>query len=200
MNFGFYSSYVALWIWVIFQGLLTLAIFRQVLELEKRETHATGMSGGKSLVGARAPKFSGTDFRSGQPLNLNVFNGQGGVILFLAARCSVCRNLSRSLRDGVLESLPPIVAICTGDTKGVAKLGKRLAPQIPLLVDEREDATAVYKISGYPTAVVLDAERRIRAHDGISSPEDLKRLVALTTADDTNGEAAIAITPSGQNA
>lgn len=200
MDFGFYSSYVALWIWVIFQGLLTLAIFRQVLELEKRAQNSGALAAGKALVGTRAPKFSGTDSRTGQPLNLNVFNGQGGVILFLTAHCSVCRNLSKNLQDGVLASLPPIVGICTGETKGAVRLGKRLATQIPLLLDGAEDAASVYKVSSYPTAVVLDAERRVLAHSGIGSPEDLKRLVDLTIASDAHWEVAIAGTPSGQNA
>lgn len=201
MDFGFYSSYVALWILSIFQGLLTLAIFKQVLDLERRsENSGVMVAGGKSLVGTRAPKFSGTDFRSGQPLSLNVFDGQGGVILFLAARCSICRNLSRSLQNGVLESLPPLVSICTGDEKGLAKLGKRLVPQIPMLVDGAEDAASVYLVSGYPTAVVLDSERRIRAYNGVSSAEDLKRLVASTAAGGTNGGPVIVTTPSGQSA
>ena len=200
MDFGFYSSYVALWIWVIFQGLLTLAIFKKVVELEKRAGTAVVMDDGKSLVGTKAPKFSGTDFRSGGSLNLEIFNGHGGVILFLAAHCSVCRNLSKSLEDDLLETLPPILGICTGDIKGVERLGKRIAPQIPLLVDGADDAASTYKVSSYPTAVVLDGERRIRAYSGISSPEDLKRLVALTTGGDTNGNLGIAITPSGQSA
>lgn len=195
MDFGFYSSYVALWIWAIFQGLLTLAIFKKVLELEKRSTNSELPADGRSLVGTQAPIFSGTDFRSGRPVNLDIFNGQGGVILFLTARCSICRHLSRSLQNGVLESLPPIVGICTGDEKGVAKLGQRLAPQIPLLVDGAEDAVSVYKVFGFPTAVVLDGERRIQAYHGVSTPEDLKRLVGYT-----NGEPVIAITPSGQSA
>ena len=196
MDFGFYSSYIALWIWAIFQGLLTLAIFKKVMDLEKRAGTAGVMADGKSLVGTRAPKFSGTDFRSGRPVNLNVFDGQEGVILFLSAYCSICRHLSKSLQDGVLESLPPIVGICTGDIKEAARLGKRLAPQIPLLVDGAMDAASDYKVSSYPTAVVLDSERRIRAHSGISSPEDLKLLVA----GGTNGKPAIAITSSGQSA
>lgn len=201
MNFGFYSSYVALWIWVIFQGLLTLAIFRQIVELEKRSEEWETMPGGQSLVGARAPKFSGVDIRSGRSINANVFDGRGGVILFLAAHCSVCRHVSRSLQDGVLESLPPILAICTGDTKGAMRLGKRLAPQIPLLLEGAQEAASIYKVSGYPTAVVLDGERRIRAHSGIGSAEELRRLVARTTAGNAEeGKLAMATASSGQSA
>ncbi|SRR5712692_4845756 len=201
MSFGFYSSYVALWIFVIFQGLLTLAIFRQVLELEKRSGKWEGATGGESLVGAKAPKFSGADFHSGQSLNVNVFNGRGGVILFLNAHCSVCRHVSRSLQAALLENLPPIVAVCTGDKKGAVKLGKRLGPQIPLLLDGAEDAASLYKISSYPTAVVLDSEHRIRAHTGISSAEDLPLLVARTTAGDIkDGELALATASSGPSA
>jgi hypothetical protein len=202
MSFGFYSSYIALWILAIFQGLLTLAIFRQVLELEKR-SETWEIAGGQSLVGARAPKFSGVDSRSGRSINAKIFDGRGGVILFLAAHCSVCRHVSRTLQDGVLETLPPLLAICTGDTKGAARLAKRLAPQIPLVLEGAQEAASIYKVSGYPTAVVLDGERRIRAHSGVNSVEELKRLVALTSAGDLkDGELAMAMAtaPSGQSA
>jgi hypothetical protein len=197
MNFGFYSSYVALWIWVIFQGLLTLAIFKKVMELERR---SGVLPDGKSLVGTLAPKFSGTDFRSGRPVDLNIFNGQGGVILFLSARCSICRSLSKTLQDGLVESLPPIVGICIGDTKGAMKLGRYLAPQIPLLLDEAEDAVSAYKVSGYPMAVVLDGKGIIRGYHGVNRAQDIKRLVASSAVNDRNVEPVITITPSGQSA
>jgi hypothetical protein len=99
-----------------------------------------------------------------------------------------------------VESLPPIVGICTGDPKGAVRIGNRLAQQIPLLLDGAEDAASAYKVSGYPTAVVLDGKRRIRAYRGISTADDLKRLVASTAAGDINLERAIAITPPGQSA
>jgi peroxiredoxin len=201
MSFGFYSSYVALWIWVIFQGFLALAIFRQVLELEKRSGKWKGATGGESLVGTRAPKFSGADFHSGQPININLFDGRGGVILFLTAHCSVCRQLARSLQAALLESLPPIVAVCTGDKKGKVKIGNRLGPQIPLLLDGAENLASLYKISGYPMAVVVDGQRMIRAHSGVNNVEDLERLVVLTTVGNTNnGKRAMTIASSGQSA
>lgn len=200
MGFEFYSSYVALWIWAIFQGLLTLATFRQVLELEKRSRNWKGMPGGESLVGARAPEFSGDDLRSGRPINVNIFEGQGGVILFLAAYCSACRRLAKSLQGVSLGSLPPIVASCTGDEKETLKLGKRLGPQIPLLLDGAGDTAYLYRVSSYPTAVILDGECRIRAHSGISSAEDVQQLLARSAAGDTkDGELAIASVSSRQN-
>ncbi len=199
MDFGFYSSYVALWIWVIFQGLLTLFIFRQVLELEKRAKNVVGLADGKALVGTRAPKFSGVDSVSGRRVDLNIFDGRGGVILFLSAHCSICRSLSKTLQDGLVESLPPMVGICTGDTKAAMKLQKYLAPQIPLLLDGAEDAVSAYKVSGYPTAVVLDSKRIVRGYHGVNSADDIKRLVASSAADDENGRPVIATTPSGQS-
>jgi peroxiredoxin len=199
MDFGFYSSYVALWIWAIFQGLLTLAIFRQVLELEKRSGILGVMADGRSLVGTRAPKFSGVDSVSGRRVDLNIFDGRGGVILFLSAHCSICHSLSKTLQDGLVESLPPMVGICTGDTKAAMKLQKYLAPQIPLLLDGAEDAVSAYKVSGYPTAVVLDSKRIVRGYHGVNSADDIKRLVASSAADDENGRPVIATTPSGQS-
>lgn len=200
MDFGFYSSYLALWIWAIFQGLLTLAIFRQVRELEKRAGSRPGAAfDGLSLVGTRAPKFSGVDSVSGRRVDLNIFDGRGGVILFLSTECSICRSLSKTLQDGLVESLPPMVGICTGDKEGAMKLRKHLAPQIPLLLDGAEDAVSAYRVSGYPTAVVLDSRRIVRGYHGVNTADDIQRLVASSAADDENGQPVIVTTPSGQS-
>lgn len=201
MSFEFYSSYIALWIWAIFQGLLTLAIFRQVLELEKRAGNWKGIPGGESLVGARAPEFSGADVSSGRPINVNIFEGHGGVILFLSAYCPACRSLAKSLQGVSVESLLPIVASCTGDKQEILKLGKQLGLQIPLLLDEVGDTASLYRVSSTPTAVVLDDECRIRIHSGIRNLEDLQQLLTRSTAGTTkDGELAIASVSSGQNA
>ncbi|PWT89849.1 MAG: hypothetical protein C5B54_08230, partial [Acidobacteria bacterium] len=122
MSFSFASSYLALWIWAIFQGFLTLAIFRQVVGLEKRAVQ--GVAPGELLVGTRAPQFAGIDYHSRQPIDISTFDGQGGVILFLAASCSACRELAKNINRFSPENLPPMVALCIGGQQQSAKIGK----------------------------------------------------------------------------
>lgn len=173
MGFSFASSYVALWVWAIFQGLLTLAILRQVMELEKR---SVSVASGESLIGTHAPVFSGVDSRSGQTVDLGMLD-QGGVILFLAGSCTACRQLAKDFQDAAPGILPPMVAVCIGGQQQSAKIGKRLG-QIPLLLQGAEEVASLYRVSGYPSAVVLDGKRMILAHRGINTVEDLRNLVA----------------------
>lgn len=178
MIFGFASSYIALWLWAIFQGLLTLAVFRQVLTLEKRSMKWQEAGAGELPVGARAPEFSGVDIHSGQLKNLSSFDGYPGVILFLAAHCSVCRHLAKSIRDISTASLPPLLALCMGNDEEGAKMGERLGSHIPLLVQGATEIAGLYRVYSYPSVVVVDRDHRILAYSGISSVEDIRQIAA----------------------
>jgi peroxiredoxin len=178
MTFGFASSYIALWTWAIFQGLLTLAVFRQVLTLEKRSAKWRELGGEGLPVGSTAPEFSGVDIHTGQLKNLTSFHGRPGVILFLAAQCSVCRQLAKSLQSTLPNSLPPLLAVCVGNEEEGAKMGKQLGSHIPLLVQEAAEVAELYRVFSYPIVVVVDGERSILAYTGVGSAEHLRQIVA----------------------
>lgn len=173
MSFNFASSYLALWVLAIFQGLLALAVLRQVMELEKRSAK---MTSGESLIGTQAPAFSGIDTRSGRTVDLSVLD-QGGVILFMAGSCSVCRQLAKDIQGEMPGTLPPMLAVCIGNQQQSAKIGKRLE-RIPLLLQGAEEVTSLYRVNSYPSAAVLDRERMILGYTAITTVEELRNLVA----------------------
>jgi peroxiredoxin len=178
MTFGFASSYIALWVWAIFQGLLTLAVFRQVLTLETRSAKWRESGGDGLPVGSRAPEFSGVDIHTGQLKSLASFHGRLGVILFLATQCSVCRQLARSFQRTSPDSLPPLLAVCTGNEEEGANMGKRLGSHIPLLVQGATEIMELYRVFSYPSVVIVDGERTILAYRGVSNAEHLRQTVA----------------------
>ena len=177
MNFGFSASYIALWALVVFQGLVALALLKQLTEL-RRLVEQGGLLGEDWLpVGSPAPEFAGLDFRSGRHVSNRDLNGREVVILFLSA-CDVCIKLADNLRQAATNGLPPIVAFCRGGERSCAGIVKALPPEIHLLLESAEDTAARYRASRSPTTVVVDGKRRIRGYGHPENVEDLKRLLA----------------------
>jgi hypothetical protein len=182
MTFGFASSYIALWLLAIFQGLLTLYLLRHVVELEKRPGRML-LGAGESSIGDKAPKFSSFDQYSGRPIDDEIFAGRGGLILFFSAYCSICRSVAAGLKRSPIEDLQPVVAFCIGDERACERFGKRLGSGMPLILREAEAVALSYQVASYPNAVLVDKQQRIRAHRSLGSVEDLRRLVLQSGSD-----------------
>jgi hypothetical protein len=95
MNFGFFASYVALWALAVFQGLLMLAVLRQLAELRQLMDQGALPNEDWLPVGSRAPEFAGQDIHSGEFVSSRLFDGRGGVILFLSPLAAACAELLR---------------------------------------------------------------------------------------------------------
>jgi hypothetical protein len=177
VSFSFSASYIALWVIVIFQGLLVLALLRQISELGKlvREGNSPGEE--QLPAGSRTPQFSGLAEGTGQHVDNRIFDHRGGVILFLASDCSLCKGLANSLRSEV-EGLPQLVAFCIGRERACARFIQRLAPEVPLLLRPAPDVALLYRVSRFPTAVVVDGEQKIRGYVHPKDAQDLKQLFA----------------------
>jgi len=182
MNFGFVPSYVALWALVLFQGLLVLAVLQKLEELRQLAERG-GLTRDDWLpAGSPAPQVTGLDFRSGRPVSSRDLDGRGGLILFLSPECSVCKGLADSLRQPATDGLPPIIAFCQGSGKACATFAARLGYDIPLVLDEVRETATSYRVSGFPTAVVVDSQHRIRGYGNPENVEAIRRLVARSQA------------------
>ncbi len=170
MRLSFYSSYIALWALAIFQGLLILALVGQLAKL-RRVAALGGFSEDQLPEGSRAPEF--IDTHRGSKSGVRGLEGSGGVLLFLSSECLVCRGLTDSLGRAGSEELPLVIAFCQGREKGCAAFAKRLGSGARMILDSAEDTAARYQISRFPTAVMVDAQRKIR---GYCHPRDLKEL------------------------
>ncbi len=184
MSFSFYAGYAGLWALVVFQGLVVLALLRQIGEL-KRYVEQGGLPTSNQLpAGTPAPAFSALDLRSRQTTGLERLNGRGGVVLFLSPDCTVCRGLADSLRATAGgDALPPVVPVCAGDDKGCGMFLDRLGPAFPLLVDARQQIGRLYHVDGSPTAVVLDERQRVRGYGHPQDARDLHELLRRSLAE-----------------
>ena len=198
MNLGFSVTYIALWAIVIFQGLLALALLKQLSELRESLTNAALSREDGLPIGSLAPNFSAFDEDPIRELNIGTVAG-ARILLFLSGECSVCKDLVESLRSES-EQLAPIVAVCLRNDPHDATFEKRFGPEVMVLFEGAANIAAKYRVSSFPTAVIIDGQRKIRAYGHPTNKRSLQRLLteALgSTSADLEPDESLTVTLSG---
>lgn len=183
MSFSFISSYVLLWGLVLFQLLVILALLRQLVELRHQLEAGGAVDRSRLPIGTPAPHFSKVALNG--PRNAaTIPPARESVLLFLAASCAVCRGLADSLGRLDPNKSVPMVAVCLGDDSGCTPFAEQLAAVAPLVTDPAGTIAGLYRIRGYPTAVIIDDQGLIRGYGYPRTQRDLELTVeqALTTA------------------
>lgn len=177
MGFSFSLSYAALWGVAIFQGLVLLALLRKVSELEQAARKGILLQGEDRLpLGSRAPEFDGIDEHSGQAVSSRLFSDEGGILVFLAADCVVCKGLARSLAGVAQGLLPGAVVFCVGREQACIRLAKRAGTNFPVVLRGADEAALRYRISSFPAVVALDKNRNITGYGHPETAEDIEQL------------------------
>jgi hypothetical protein len=176
MSFGFTTTYVALWLVVAFQTLLTTELLRQIRRLK----FARSVAGTENRLplGAPAPSFSGTDLRSGAPMENAVLLGRPALLLLMSTSCSICQRLAEALSGMTQEELPPTLVVCDGDLTACRTFVEKLPSRIPVLVNTDTDVRALFGLSGVPAGIILDPEGRVRAYSHPRQAADIRAFVA----------------------
>ena len=68
-----------------------------------------------------------------------------------------------------------VIAFCQGQEQPCSEF---VTPGIPLILEGAAETAARYHASGFPTAVVVDGQRKIRGYGHPHNADDLKTLVA----------------------
>ncbi len=192
---GFFSGYMALWALVLFQGLLLVPVLRHISELRKIIAGG-GVSDEDWLpIGTPAPNFVRVDANSGEPVTTRDFLRAGGVILFLSSDCSVCKSLAASFQYSPPEGLPTVIALCRGERQScTTALNWRTG--FSFISEGVEEIAAQYRVSGFPTAVVIDNVLKVRGYGYPRDAEDIKRLFNNRLADTSPEESAMQLASS----
>ena len=176
MNFGFSASYIALWVIVAFQALVIVGLLRQLAELGNKVKSGNLLGEDWLPAGTLAPAFSGSALGSGRRIDRNIFEGRGGMILFVSSLCPVCKDLAAGIQQADHDSLPQMVAFCIGRESSCARFLKRIGDQVPLLLEKADETASRYHVSGFPTVVIMDGEKRILSY---GHPQDVNELQHL---------------------
>lgn len=177
MHLDFTWGMFALCLLVVFQGFLILGLFGQISDLERLVRAGRFVTEGDSLpIGSLAPQFLATETFSGRDVGTSSLAGQGGAILFISCDCAVCKELVDDIHTGPKSKLPSliVVSICARASK--SDFLKSLEGRIPCISTNVESVVEVFHVSGFPTAVVVDSDLKIR---GYGHPHDLNALKAL---------------------
>lgn len=114
-----------------------------------------------------APAFELTDLQ-GRPWSLGALEGKPAVLYFFAPWCGVCAASSPQLRwfDHWMgeEVQIVLVGLDWSSPAELAEYASRHELQLPVLAAGPQTA-ADYRIRGYPTYYVLDAEGRVAGRD-----------------------------------
>jgi hypothetical protein len=169
-------SYALLWGISLFQGLLIIALLRQLSNLNRLVSHR-GTIGEQYLpVGTPAPPLKGVALPSGQTISDNPTQGRARAILFLSADCGSCRQLAASLRasDSRLSS---VAIFCEGEERACRQMLSGFSQEVPLLQSRSGETSARYGISRFPTAVLVDEHNRIVAYVHPKDAAELHRAM-----------------------
>lgn len=158
-------SVVLLWVIVLLNFVLTLALIRK---LNAMPTTSTQTEPPDSLKpGEPAPDFK-SETLSGAPVTLSSYAGRATVFLFVSPTCAPCRAalpqyeaaLPHAQRSGT-----ELVLVSTADAASTRAFVEEFNISIPVLVAPRSDNpfTSDYKSLGTPSYCAIDAEGRVRS-------------------------------------
>jgi len=119
VNFGFFSTYIALWLLVAFQGLLIVALLTKLESLRRLVERGASIP-----IGSRAPEFAGLD-QFDKQTGLQAFDGRAGIILFVSPECSLCKGLLASIESPGHQSLPHTLMVCRGEKDACESVAAR---------------------------------------------------------------------------
>ncbi len=171
----FTVSLILLWMLVLLNLLLTLAIIRKI----NTPLHSVG--GLKN--GTKAPDFFANTIK-GEAYTLNSFRGRSAVLVFISSHCQPCRDLLSIIEDINLKAkhanVEIVLVMMIGSVTDAQNIIDEYKLTLPLLIapQESNSFTQNYNIFSTPSYCFLNQEH-IVVSSGIPSMEarDWSKLV-----------------------
>jgi peroxiredoxin len=158
MSVAFFSSYAALWVLMILQSLILLALLRMVHELR-----SSGAGGRSAFEGKPAPEFTATAL-DGTRAGSDQFLGRLTALLFVSTTCPSCTTTLQELRGLYLKSGGNVVVVCRSNRQDSLRLVQAYKLEgLPVIADEDDHIGRLYGITSVPTAVLINGSGRIQS-------------------------------------
>lgn len=160
-------SSVLLWVVVLLNVLLTLALVRRVNA--SGGLNAAGVPENGPTIGEQAPAFSAQTLE-GEPVTLESYTGRGRAtaLLFISAGCRPCRELLGTLGDllpGARQTGTDLILASSDKREHVEALLTEFHLDMPVLLAPRDSNTFFtdYKITGTPSYCVIDDDGTVQS-------------------------------------
>jgi methylamine dehydrogenase accessory protein MauD len=161
-------SSVLLWVVVLLNILLTLALVRRV-NASSGSLNAAGVAEIGPTIGEQAPAFSGQTLE-GAPVTLESYTGRGRatMLLFISANCQPCRELLTTLGDllpGAQQTGTDLILVSSDEREQARALLTEFHLDIPVLLAPRESNPffADYNITGTPSYCMIDDDGTVQS-------------------------------------
>ncbi|HEX6864592.1 MAG TPA: redoxin domain-containing protein [Thermoanaerobaculia bacterium] len=163
MSLPFLSSYVALWVLVILQGLVLLALVRMVHEL--RNNAASFNVGGQSTAALKpAPPFQATAL-DGTRVTSEDFPGRLTALLFVSPTCTSCTTTLHEMRALHFKAQGNVVVICRASRYDSMRLAQaHKLDGLPVIADEDDSLSRLYRVTTVPMAVLINGSGKIQSY------------------------------------
>ncbi|GHO45978.1 peroxiredoxin family protein [Ktedonospora formicarum] len=170
-------SSVLLWVGVLGNLLLTLALIRRVNTNMPSTMSLTALSITGLQVGDVVPPFTARTL-DGQAKTLDEYIGHATAFVFVSPDCEPCHNVLSTLvqvKPQIQQGETDLVLICNGDEKQARTLAERFPVHVPILIAPRKENSLIqdYQVQGTPSFYILDAQGKIQAA-GHPEPHNLE--------------------------
>lgn len=178
MTTSFLLGYGMLWLIVLAQGILVLALLGRLNEHDRprRSRMPEGL-----LPGTTVPPFVAKDLVSGRTTTATSFVGQRFVVVFVTPECSTCRQIARNIHR-VTDSWQVLLCCCAPSALCRGRLNPPAHDRIVFASDPDNEVAGSFDVTQFPTIVAVDAQGSVLTYMHPRSISDaLKTLDALPT-------------------
>lgn len=172
-------SYIGLWAFVILEGIILIALTRQIGLLHERisPVGARTMNYGPE-IGTLAPGFEEEDFL-GRQVTLGVESGRRTLLLFISMSCDICKTLLpniRAISQEERDNLDVVLVSPKSDSAHIKRfIQENKLNSIPIVVSDK--LNEIYRINIAPYGVMVNKMGEVRAKGLINTPEHLESLL-----------------------
>lgn len=174
-----WSSYVAVWVLVVAEAVVIMALARQLAMLQARVAPAGARMANPGLeVGDEAPLFQEQDL-NGLMVTLGTQQRKPTLLVFLSPRCPTCVTLAPALQTlyhherKYLELV--LISLHHDEKENQAYAREHRLDRLPFL---RSSALAdIYHVAAAPYAILVDAAGKIHTKGLVNNLEQLESLL-----------------------
>ncbi len=179
-----WASYAALWVLILLEMVMTLALARQVGLLHTRLRPTGARMGNVGLeLGELAPSFSKKDL-NGRLITLGVEHGRPTLLIFLSPGCSICADLV----PGILTLYQHereyteiiVISLLKDEAENQAFVERHRLGGVPYVISPEIGDN--YHVPTAPYAMLVDSEGKIKTKGLVNNLEHLESL--LNTLDE----------------
>jgi len=168
-----FASHALLWVLVVVEAILLIALMRQVGTLLLRVGTSTAFdAGGGPAIGAEAPWVPAEAFDADSGTD-----GRAAMLVFVSVGCGMCDVLAPGLNAiaSAYAASSRVYAVGRETKDALESWARSKRVRVPVL--SQPDAFDAYEVSGTPYAYVVDAAGVVQAGGGVNTTDQLEGLL-----------------------